>query len=79
MSTLQLPEPSTHSYLGRTLEDVHQRVYYEQNETLSIPIIYLDKYVTTLPFSFLPHISFHQSFNVLAALSCFPLRLFLCA
>ena len=39
-----LPEPSTHSYLGDALEEVHQRVYFEDQKILDIPIVYLDKY-----------------------------------
>jgi hypothetical protein len=43
MTTVNLPEPSTHSYLGDTLEDVHQRVYFEEHKILNIPIIHLEK------------------------------------
>lgn len=45
MSIAPLPEPSTHSYLGNTLEDVRQRVYFEEDETLSIPIAYIERSV----------------------------------
>lgn len=43
--SILLPEPSTHSYLGDSLEDVHQRVYYEENEKLSIPVVFLENIV----------------------------------
>jgi len=45
MSVAPLPEPSTHSYLGNSLEDVRQRVYFEEDEALSIPIVYIENIV----------------------------------
>ena len=47
MNVAPLPEPSTHSYLGSSLEDVRQRVYFEEDEALSIPIVYIEKSVSS--------------------------------